>query len=983
MKIFIYVPGMPFDGETIASGKSLGGSETMGFYMAQLAEKAGHSVFCFCNVPDGQISITEGVHYIPIGQPSEQYPFGDRFHQLASDIPHDVLLAQRAPGIFNIDYNSKLNYFWTHDLALKRYIQPINAMMWNTTRVLGVSDWHRKQIMSIYQVEEEFSGVLPNGIDLGLFDIPVDPKAKKESKTIIYTSRPERGMVNLVKEGGIMEKLYEHDPEIRLIVAGYDNQAPQMAELYNYCYSRCAALPNVDNVGFLSKADLARTMKGAWLHVYPTEFEETSCITAMEEQAAGTPFVATSMGALPETLESGGAIWTDLDKFTETIINLDENPKIWDHHHSLALKKKDKYSLENSYKAFEKIVEEDFEKLTKDKKSLYFHFLYTSDFVAAKELAEAEGFETPEIDRTIHTSKDSVENTVDYYEDVAGMHEDRGNTHELGNHNVTYSMPRMQPVIERLKGLKKGSKVLDYGCCVGQSTTAFAAMFPDLVFYGSDISNKQVDVGLEYVEKNKIKNVHLKKDIYSPEQWGMEFDVVLCLEVLEHIWDHKPFLAGVESLAKEDGMIVMSTPIGPIEEDGGHSDGLYEHVHNFEEQDIVDMVGKKNSFFLNFTKYTGIKHFEKMGNFCWGWKRAKEKDGIGNIDYPNKFRIQNPRQTVSCCMIVKGSSDSLAKTIKSISGIIHELIIGVDGTTDDLVMARMIAKRAFNAPYNVEENIQIFQIDSPTQIGFDEARNLTIDKATKDWILWIDDDELWSWPGHMVKYLKNHQFDSFATPQMHYSIDPAGVIKTDFPSRIFRNNKGIKFFGVVHEHPETAINKGAGLAHMINPKESAIVHNGYDTEETRRRRFQRNYPLMERDVAKHWDRHLTRFLWIRDLAHKNRFELEWTKMQVTDEMIRRAKLALECWRGLVELGIPRLIIESLQYVSESAQLLTNNQAYDFRLLADFSRLGMGDNLNSQPQLIQGALETKEDVKTLIDFVTNSKLDSFSDQEKYL
>ena len=267
MRFILYIPGLPFDGNTIRQGKSLGGSETMGFYVAKGLAKRGHQVQCFCNAP--QISVIDNVEYLPIGQVNQQTPYGYNFLKHALNIPTDVILAQRAAGIFNANYNSKLNYFWTHDLALKRYHPQINSMMWNVNKILCVSQFHVYQVKRIYGINENYIDFIPNGIDLELCQ-PGSLKEKRDSKIMLYSSRPERGLINLVSPNGIMEQLYKIDPEITLIVTGYDNTTPQSAPFYQQLYKRCQLLPNVKNYGYLSKQELAALMKRVWLHVYPT-----------------------------------------------------------------------------------------------------------------------------------------------------------------------------------------------------------------------------------------------------------------------------------------------------------------------------------------------------------------------------------------------------------------------------------------------------------------------------------------------------------------------------------------------------------------------------------------------------------------------------------------------------------------------------------------------------------------------------------------
>ena len=993
MKILMYVAGMPFDGNTLREvrdektgqilkpSQSLGGSETMGLYVARELAKRGHSVFCFCNPPNGQPENIDGVQYIPIGQPSQQFPFGDNFERYALSIPYDVLLGQRLPALFSKHYNSRLNYWWTHDLALYRHIGLVNAQIWNVDRVLGVSQFHADQIKEVYGLEN--ADVLPNAVDSDLYK-PVDPDRKIASKTMIYSSRPERGLEMLVKQDGIMERLQKIDPEIRLLVCGYDHTTEEMAPMYHQLWGRCDQLQNVVLQGPLSKQDLAQAQMNSWLHVYPSDFEETSCITAMEESFAGTPMLACEIGALPETLKDGGVYWQEyeLEAFVKTIEYFKDNPGKWKQLHKKALEKSKGFTIENTVNVLEGMIDEDFTKQTEDKQRLYNHLVYYSDVVAAKALAEKEGLGTDGLSEEFPTLEKEVDSTVEFYDSQAEYHVKIENKHNIGNHQMLLSFPRVQPVMQELRKLEPGSRVLDYGCCVGQNTFALAFAFPELEFTGVDISKKQIEIGEKYGEENKIENV----DLYNVKSPGWVspagFDAVVCMEVLEHVDDYHSFLTDLEKLCKIGGRMVMSTPFGPHDRTVENRNTPIEHLHHFEEQDILDMIGHKGADFskpdhfnIIYTRDPDNKWGERLGNFIWSWT-VTEYEKIGKVDYGRKFRIQKPRQSVSVCMIVGPDADTLPKTLKSVMSFADEIIIGVDYQGEGQCNAEGIAM-AFGA--------KLMRLpDSPSKIGFDYCRNLTIGLAEKDWVVWIDDDETFIWPERLPKFLRDNEFDSYAIHQHHYTVEPPGVMKTDLPCRIFRNGKGIRFFGLVHEHPETEINAGAGKSFLLLGSEVCIAHNGYDTEDIRRGRFMRNWPLMQRDREENPTRTLGKYLWIRDLVHVNRFELEANGMVLTQTMIDRAKEAIEMFRVLLqEDGTARSIRDSLAYISECVNMVSGGKGIHFRFVTDIAKMGVGDDFNQQPILLQGVVETKEDLTLLMSKMVDEKIDPLEKITKYI
>jgi len=176
----------------------------------------------------------------------------------------------------------------------------------------------------------------------------------------------------------------------------------------------------------------------------------------------------------------------------------------------------------------------------------------------------------------------------------------------------------------------------------------------------------------------------------------------------------------------------------------------------------------------------------------------------------------------------------------------------------------------------------------------------------------------------LIPYLRNNPYQGYALPHHHFSIDPAGLLKTDYPCRVFRNHIGIKFRGVVHEHPEVALNEG--IPHTAVLKHVIVAHYGYTDENTRRERFNRNYPLMIRDRETYPERHLGKFLWLRDLFQVSRFELEQGSM-FTDEMIDRAFEGVKLWEELLRDAPLRLAIESLEWYSGLVQILGAGEPY--------------------------------------------------------
>lgn len=955
LTITLYIPGMPFNGATIKNGQSLGGSETAGYYVARELAKRGHQVTVFSNIPADQVGIFEGVIYQPLSA----------FLQYAKTTPHDVLIAQRDPAVLNQTFAAKLVMWWTHDLALRRYGKQVNEMSWNLDKVLSVSNWHKEQIKEVYGLPQGAIDVLPNGVDSELYSAQADPALKQQGKIMVYSSRPERGLANLVGPGGVMEQLHKVDPEITLTVAGYEYTTDEMRPMYEQLWGMCQQAPNVNLVGALSKQKLADLMRFAWLHVYPSQFEETSCITAMEESHAGTPFVACKVGALEETMKDSGAAWVDLkngqidhEGFTKVILSLRDNPEKWQRLHERCLAAANDFTWQRSVDNLETTISNVFETTSGDKNRLLKHYEHVSDVVAGEHLTKTSDVEGG--DFLVQYNWANPDNMAQHYEEAIKWEKDHGIEYPFPTHEQSLGQSRYTEALGLLAGLPDGSKILDYGCNAGQLTYLMAQQFPELNFMGVDLSFTNIEQGKKYLGENPLPNLTLDATVLNDLT---PFDAMFMMEVLEHFVDPVYSLGSILRFIKPNGLVYITVPFGPHESESYYTHPamrnkddvpVRQHLHHFEREDLMEMFGHKSEYSAKSMPMKFTANGEPLGSY--GIVFRNDDKPIGKIDYDRKHTTQAPRQTISACMIVGNDGDTLAKTLKSIP-FADEIIIGIDTGNADHGLKE---GRAWSIAEEFEATA--FAIESPLSQGFSSARNETIERATSDWIIWIDDDEVFEWPERMYKYLKHNHVSAYAVQQHHFSAEPPGLLKTDLPCRIFRNHEGIKFHGLVHEHPETEINEGVPGIVMPIP-DVAICHNGYDTEDRRRARFERNWPLMQRDREANPQRTLGRFLWLRDLAHVCRYEYE-RHGTATPFLMQTANQAVEMWRDLAKGTEPRLLFDSLPYYSECVNWLTQGQGIEYAVTMG-AKFGPLQTMNGKlPDPTVGKFMNEDDIRLL-------------------
>lgn len=898
--IVLFADGLPFEHDQLES-KALGGSETCALSAAKTLAKRGHKVTLFCRCENQGLK-DDGVHYRAIGS---QPGYTDLFFQYITVVPIDVLVVQRIPDMLHVSTTAKIKIMWMHDLGWSAYTGKVRSVMWNVDEIWALTNFHKEQMHQVYGGPKETYHVQHSGVAIEHFNDKTFQSIRKIPKKLFYSSRPERGLDTLLFE--IMPRLISKDPEFHLYLAGYDlcPNDPNMKAYYDRCYTQAENLSdNVTNLGHLTKTELYKQMASSECIVYPTNFEETFCLTAIEAQRAGTPFITTSnIGALPETLHPQANIFVDVDvdketqendlfrikfkhdvavrtekyyeAFTQAVLDYTNSPGA----RKEMMRKKGisfarHFTWDNAIKSWENHLIEMFAERVKNKYTLAMDFLKNNDVIAAQKLCQQE--DLTDIGNAIDEQYLFCFNESSIKKHYTGEEID---TKHLKETSVAcQNAHRVTAIKEFIKKHKEVEKILDFGCGEGVVTFPVSNLRPEIKIHGVDISPVRLSVAQNSMDRAKHKNVSFQQldvnidqvvEQFEPES----FDTIILSEVLEHIPNPSKLMDKLETLLKPDGWVILTTPHGAFEAvvEPLHSDERRSHLYNFDRHDLVDLFGNKKGLDIGFLPAERHKldpskmlshafiRYQKNGKLC------------GTINYQRKFSFQAPRQTVSVCMMGKDNEESILACLNSINMIADEIRFVDTGSTDG---TKKIVSRFPKA--------KIIKGDNPLEKGFDVVRNQTIQNAKGDWIFWIDTDEKLVDGGRLFKYLQHNSMNGYSIPQHHFTVEPPNAFKPDLPVRCFRNNKGIKFFGVVHEHPELALNKSVGCSICV--PDVNIAHPAYLSETIRQSRFIRNFPLVQKDREKNPGRMLGLFMWLRDLIHWSRHHLMMNQGQMTKEV---------------------------------------------------------------------------------------------------
>jgi len=198
------------------------------------------------------------------------------------------------------------------------------------------------------------------------------------------------------------------------------------------------------------------------------------------------------------------------------------------------------------------------------------------------------------------------------------------------------------------------------------------------------------------------------------------------------------------------------------------------------------------------------------------------------------------RQTVSLCMIVRNEERNLAAWLRSMLGVVYEIIVGDTGSTDrtKAIAAALCAK----------------VVDFPWCDSFSAARNECVKHATGDWILWLDADEFLD-PENLDKLkrlLAELSVDNTAyfMKQVSRHGTSAGAETVVEQVRLFRNHPDHRWTYRVHEQIKPALEATGAEFKRTNIK---IRHLGYVDNGLALRKLERNLRMVQMDLQEQPD----------------------------------------------------------------------------------------------------------------------------------
>lgn len=233
---------------------------------------------------------------------------GITYRRPDSIITDNILIVSRYLNVF-VDHTIKSEkvYIWVHDVTFQPFyngqqMRDNGAHLFANLEkmvdgIIVLTEFHKHLMKRQYAIPDNKIHVIGNAILTDRFYRDI----VKDKYKFIYTSCPKRGLDLLLK---MFPMIHSEFPEAKLyIYRGSESfTKEQLDEIGKYPYIHyMGEKPNdiiIDE--FMSS--------GVWL--YPTNFLETYCISALEAQMAGCLCITSSIASLPEIVGNRGVVIT-------------------------------------------------------------------------------------------------------------------------------------------------------------------------------------------------------------------------------------------------------------------------------------------------------------------------------------------------------------------------------------------------------------------------------------------------------------------------------------------------------------------------------------------------------------------------------------------------------------------------------------------------------------------------------------------------
>ena len=169
---------------------------------------------------------------------------------------------------------------------------------------------------------------------------------------------------------------------------------------------------------------------------------------------------------------------------------------------------------------------------------------------------------------------------------------------------------------------------------------------------------------------------------------------------------------------------------------------------------------------------------------------------------------------LTACYMVRDEEQNLRRSLESIRGVWDELIVVDTGSVD--------------RTKEVAASFGAIVFDFPWCDDFSAPRNAAIERASGDWILFLDADESFAAPKdlrvHLSRLMERAEMDAWLLPLRNVEQGKPNHGSVQYLLRLFQNRADLRYSGRIHEN---VVRQGGNLALGYAPRGLLLLHTGY------------------------------------------------------------------------------------------------------------------------------------------------------------
>ncbi len=285
----------------------IGGRETSNIWMAKEFSKLGWEVVLFsdCQGMEGSYDGVENVDY-------------SRFADWCTRQPPDVMFTSGRTSVLDLDFVAKMKVFWIHDIGWGNNVTEWPDYLTDERRekvdkFFFMSPSQQDLLIKTYNLPQEKGYLTRSGIKVDRFSGAVP----RNRHRLIYTSSADRGLEHLlsywpeIKERAPQAELHVFYGFLNAIVSARsvsEENGCAMERWVTALTDRMESLPGVEYYDRVPQDQLAVEFQKSAVWAYPTHFQETMCLSALEASAAGCAVVTSDLAALHTTVGRYGTL---------------------------------------------------------------------------------------------------------------------------------------------------------------------------------------------------------------------------------------------------------------------------------------------------------------------------------------------------------------------------------------------------------------------------------------------------------------------------------------------------------------------------------------------------------------------------------------------------------------------------------------------------------------------------------------------------